>query len=479
MNTPAPPSPGYSMRTFVTVWLGQFVSMLGTGLTTFALGAYVYESSGSVTRFALVGFFGTLPMALLSPIAGVLADRWDRRKIMLIGDLGAGFSIFLIWLLFAGQDAGYWTIQHWYFYIPIFFGAACSTMTYPAWMATVPLLVPRRHLGRASGMTDLSAASAQIVGPLIAGALLGSIGLSGILFLDAVSYLFVVGALIIVRFPAPPRAQTTGPRTLLGDIAEGWRFIRERPGLRGLLIYVTCIGFAVGMVMLLINPLVLAFTDIHSLKWIASIAGFGGLLGGIVTSTWGGPRRRILAITFFPILAALVLLLAALPPSVPLIATAAAIFLFTFPLTSSNNLVIWQTKTPPALQGRVTSLRRVVFQSTGLLVTLLGGILADKVFEPAMAPDGVLASTVGRVIGTGQGRGVALMFIALSVMMLTCVGVMWMSPRIRNVESELPDALPAPSGAPPTAMSTPATATAQQAETGAAPRLVTSGRSDS
>jgi MFS family permease len=97
------------MRTFVTVWLGQFVSMLGTGLTTFALGAYVYESSGSVTRFALVGFFGTLPMALLSPIAGVLADRWDRRKIMLIGDLGAGFSIFLIWLLFAGQDAGYWT----------------------------------------------------------------------------------------------------------------------------------------------------------------------------------------------------------------------------------------------------------------------------------------------------------------------------------------------------------------------------------
>src|SRR5688572_19474119 len=116
MTPQAPSSPGYSMRTFGTVWLGQFISMFGSSLTTFALGAHIYKTSGSVTGFALAGFFSALPMMLLSPLAGVWADRWDRRKLMLLGDVGASFCIFLIWLLFAGEAAGYWTVQIWHFY---------------------------------------------------------------------------------------------------------------------------------------------------------------------------------------------------------------------------------------------------------------------------------------------------------------------------------------------------------------------------
>ncbi|MBZ4423323.1 MFS transporter [Myxococcus sp. RHSTA-1-4] len=476
MTPPAPSTSGHSMRTFFTVWFGQLISALGSGLTTFALGAHVYESSGSVTNFALVAFFGTLPMVVLSPLAGVLADRWDRRRIMLWGDVGAAFSIFLIWLLFAGQEAGYWTIQTWYFYLPLFLGSACSTMCYPAWSATVPLLVPRSHLGRASGLSELSGSLAQIVGPILASALLASIGLRGILVLDAVSYLFAVVVMVFVRFPAPPRAAAApgAPRSLKSDLAEAWSFIRERPGLRGLLMFITSIGFVVGMVMLLINPLVLAFTDVQSLGRIATSAGVGGLLGGIVTSVWGGPKRRIVGLVGFPIIAALVLLLAALPPNVPLIAGAAAVFLFCFPLISSSNQVIWQTKTPPALQGRVASLRRVVFQSIGLLVALVGGVLADKVFEPAMMPGGALAATVGEVIGVGKGRGVALMFIVLSLMLLTSVAVVWLSPRVRNVESELPDVLPSH----PRPMPTADAATAQTG-TAAEPRLASTGSSES
>ena len=478
MTSTAPAAPGHSMRTFFTVWFGQLISMLGSGVTAFALGAHVYETSGSVTNFALVAFFGTLPTVLVSPLAGVLADRWDRRKIMLLGDLGAGFSMFLLWGLFAGQDAGYWTIQTWYYYLPLFLGSCCSTLTFPAWMASVPRLVPRQHLGRASGMTELSGALAQIAGPLVASALMGPIGLRGILLLDIVSYVFASGVMMVVRFPASPTeaAKADAPRSLRADLAEAWNFIRERPGLRGLLAFITSIGFVVTMVMLLINPLVLAFTDIHSLKWIATTAGVGGLMGGILTSVWGGPRRRIRALMGFPTAAALVLLLAALPPNVPLIAVAAAAFIFTFPLISASNQVIWQTKTPLALQGRVASLRRVLFQSTGVVATLLGGPLADKVFEPWMMPGGALASTVGQVIGVGKGRGVALMFIVLSVVLLTCVLVMALSPRVRHLETELPDVLPTPPGPRPVTPPTDATA---QAGAESAPRLATTGGSES
>ncbi|WP_164002942.1 MFS transporter [Pyxidicoccus caerfyrddinensis] len=477
MTPQAPPSPGYSMRTFGAVWLGQFISMLGSSLTTFALGAYVYQTSGSVTGFALVGFFGSLPMVLLSPLAGVLADRWDRRKLMLVGDLGAALGIFLIWGVFAGQDAGWWTIKVWYFYGPLLIGSAFSTLCFPAWSSTVPLLVPRKHLGRASGMTELSAAIAQIAGPLIASALLGSIGLRGILLVDAISYIFAIGALFFVRFPMPPRDATkkAGQRSLKADLVEGWKFIRERPGLFGLMVFITTSGFIVGMVMLLINPLVLAFSDIDHLKWIASVAGIGGLAGGLLTSIWGGPQRRVLGIAALSLVSGLILPLAALPPSVPLIAVSAAVFVFTFPLISACNQFVWQTKVPPELQGRVAALRRVVFQAMGLVVSLLGGVLADQVFEPLMATDGALASSVGRVIGTGQGRGVALMFVMLSVMMLTNVVVLWLSPRARNVESELPDALPAQPQKPHVPTPMPADIAA---DVGAAPRLATTGSTE-
>ncbi|QSQ18816.1 MFS transporter [Pyxidicoccus parkwayensis] len=455
------------MRTFGTVWLGQFISTLGSSLTTFALGAYVYQTSGSVTGFALVSFFGLLPTVLLSPLAGVLADRWDRRKLMLLGDMGAALGIFLIWALFAGEKAGLWTIKIWYFYGPLLIGSSFSTMCFPAWTATVPLLVPRKHLGRASGMAELSAAISQIAGPIIATALLGFIGLQGILLVDAISYFFAIAALFIVRFPTPPRdAARAGRRSLRADIVEGWHFIRERRGLIGLMAFVTITGFIVSMVMLLINPLVLAFTDIDHLKWIATSAGVGMLTGGVVTSIWGGPQRRILGIAALSTMSGFILLLAALPPSVPLIAVSAAVFVFTFPLTSACNQFIWQTKVPPELQGRVAALRRVVFQAMALSVSLVGGVLADKVFEPLMAHDGALAGSVGRVIGTGQGRGVALMFLILSVLVLVNVAVMLMSPRTRNVESELPDALPAHPRIP--TVPTPA-----PADVAAAPRLAT------
>jgi DHA3 family macrolide efflux protein-like MFS transporter len=470
MSPQAPTSPGGSLRTFVTVWFGQLISTVGSGAQSFALGAYIYQASGSVTRFALATFFSSLPMVVLSPFAGVLADRWDRRKLMLLGHLGAGLNVLLIWVLFTGHEAGHWVLRTEYLYVPLFLRSASATVCYPAWSATVPQLVPRRHLGRAAGLAELSAGLAQICGPLIAGALQGAIGLRGILVVDAATFFFAVAVLLAVRFPErPARAAAEGARSFGADLVEGWRFIRERPGLLGLLGFITANGFIVAMVMLLISPLVLAFSDIHALKWIASIAGMGGLAGGITASIWGGPKRRIRGIVGLSMAGALVLLLAALPPSVPLIAGAAAAFLFTFPLLSACNQFIWQTKVPPELQGRVASVRRFLFLGMGLVVALVGGPLVDTVFEPWMAPGGALAASVGRVIGTGPGRGIALMFLLVSLMQLANSLVLWLSPRVRRVEAELPDAVPATPRAPSSTDTAPA----------APARLATSGSSES
>ncbi|QSQ16891.1 MFS transporter [Myxococcus landrumensis] len=438
-------SPSRPFVTFALVWLGQFVSLFGSGLTSFALGAHVYKLTGSTTRFVLMSFCATLPVALLSPFAGVLVDRWDRRKAMLWSDVGSGVTTAIIWVLLILSEAGHLSFQAWYLYPIVFLSGCCNAFRWPAWTATTPLLIPKQHLGRASGMAELGVAISQISSPVVAGVLVGVIGLHGVLFIDMCSFLFAAGVLVSVRFPSPPPrvTQVTGPRTMRADLLEALRFVRERPGLKYLLAFTTFTNASLILVMLLITPLVLGFTDMANLGLIASISGLGMLGGGIVTSVWGGTKRRIRGVAGFPILAALMLLLAALPPSVPLIATAAMLFLFSMPMTTANSQVLWQTKVPLELQGRVAALRKTSGHTGVLLVTLLAGPLADRIFEPWMAPGGALAGSVGRVLGTGPGRGIALLFVLLGLTVLCAVGLFLLSPRARRVQDELPDAIPA------------------------------------
>jgi DHA3 family macrolide efflux protein-like MFS transporter len=434
------------IATFIVTWLGQFISLFGSGLTAFALGAHIFQSTGSTTRFALFALCSILPISLLSPLAGVLVDRWDRRKTMLLSDVGSGLSTLLIWLLLLASDAGYLSFQDWYFYPPVLVGACANAFRWPAWGATTPMLIPKQHLGRASGAVEAGAALTQVCSPLVAGVLVGRIGLHGVLFIDMVSFLFAAGVLLFVRFPSLPHstdAREAGRRTLRKDLAVGLSFVWKRPGLAGLLAFTTFTHSSTMVVTLLFTPLVLGFTDMQHLGMIISWGGMGMLAGGVMTSLWGGPKRRMVGIAGYPVVAGLVLMLAALPPTVPLVAAAAASFLFSMPLTSATAQVIWQTKVPLEFQGRVLGLRKTVAQSVALLATMTAGPLADHLFEPWMAPGGALAGTLGAVIGTGRGRGIALMFLLLGLAQWVGVAVLLLSPRVRNVQEELPDLLPA------------------------------------
>ncbi|AKF80662.1 Predicted arabinose efflux permease, MFS family [Myxococcus fulvus] len=444
MTAPSPASPSRPLLTFALVWLGQFVSLFGSGLTSFALGAYVYQLTGSTTRFVLISFCATLPLAVLSPFAGVLVDRWDRRKAMLWSDVGSGVTTGLIWTLLVADNAGWLKFQSWYMYPIVLLGGCCTAFRWPAWQATTPLLIPKRHLGRASGLAELGAAISQIASPVFAGVLVGSIGLHGVLFMDVLSFLFAASVLVAVRFPSPPpsAARASGKRSMRAELAEAWRFVRERRGLTYLLCFTTFTNASMALVLLLITPLVLSFTDVKSLGVIGSVSGLGMLAGGVLTSVWGGPKQRMRGVAGFPLIAAAMLLLAALPPSVPLLATAAMLFLFSMPLTAANSQVLWQTKVPLEIQGRVAALRKTVGQSAVLLVTLVAGPLADRVFEPWMAPGGALADSMGRLLGTGPGRGIALLFVVIGLTVLCAVGLLLSSPRARRVQEELPDVIP-------------------------------------
>ena len=129
-------SVAHPLRVFGVTWIGQLVSIVGSGLTSFAIGVRVFQETGSVTQHAPVYFAYALPMTVLSPVAGALVDRWDRRAAMLLSDLGAGLGVLCLWLLVVAGRRGLWPLAPWHFFLPILLISACDALRWPAYRAT-------------------------------------------------------------------------------------------------------------------------------------------------------------------------------------------------------------------------------------------------------------------------------------------------------------------------------------------------------
>lgn len=435
---------------FLIIWLGQLVSTFGSGLTGFALGLWVYQSSGSVTQYALIALCATLPRILLSPLAGVLVDRWSRRRTMLLSDLGAGLcTLALALLLFSGR------LTVWHVYLATALSAAFGAFQYPAYASSITLLVPEKHLGRANGLVQVAQSLADIFAPLAAGFLVLAIRVQGVMLIDFATFLVAVLTLLLVRIPNPQRsphpgaqpspqhashpaeqeAQTPQDQTpVLRAALQGWQFIAARPGLVALLVFFALFNFVWGMVGALAVPMVLGFASPDQLGVLMSAAGGGLLLGGLAMSAWGGPRRRITGVLLFEFLSGVCFVLMGLRPSLWLVALGAIGAHATIAIISGCSQAIWQSKVAPEMQGRVFATQQMISSSAVPLALLLAGPLAEKVFEPWLAVNGPLAASLGGLLGAGPGRGTALLFLCLGALkaLIALSGALY--PPLRKIE---------------------------------------------
>jgi MFS family permease len=425
------------MRVFILIWFGQLISLTGSGLTGFALGLWVFQRTGSVTQFSLISVFTMLPLILLSPVAGALVDRWDRRWAMIFSNSGAGLSTMAIALLLLADQ-----LKVWHIYLAMAAISTYSAFQWPAFAAATTLLVPKQHLGRASGLVQIGQANAQIIAPMLAGVLVMSIQIQGVLLIDFASYLFALVTLLIVRIPKPKTTakSAAGKGSLLREIAYGWTYITARPGLLGLVIFLAISNFLLGMVGVLVTPLVLSFASPTVLGIVMSIGGIGMLVGSLVMSAWGGPKRRAYGVLNFMLLGGVCILLGGLRPSAPLIAVAAFLFFFGLPIINGCYQTIMQSKVAPEVQGRVFAVNGMIAWSSMPLAYLVAGPLTDHIFEPLLAAGGPLTGSIGRLVGIGPGRGIGLLFIVLGILIVLAVAGGYRYPRLRLVEDELPDA---------------------------------------
>ncbi len=438
-------------KTFYTIFGGQFVSLMGSGLTTFALGVWVLKHTHSVTQYTLTIVLAGLPAVALAPFAGALVDRWDRRWVMFWCNLGPALTVAIYaWLLWHDQ------LQVWHIYIGVVFNSIFNTFEWPAYIASVTLLADERDLGRVNGMLDTGEAVVGIAAPAIAGLLMYTIGISRILIIDFITFLFAAGTLLLVRIPRPAQSEEAeaAKGSLMKEAAFGWTFIRQRRGLLTLLLFFAMMNLVVCIGGVAIMPMVLAFSNEAALGTIMSLVGVGMLVGGLVMSATGGPKRRIYGVLGGWAMLSVCFVLVGLRPNVWLVGAGVLLWYFLLPVINSSSQAIWQSKTPPDVQGRVFAVRRMIAQFTVPIGDFSGGPLADKIFNPALMAGGALAGTAGRVIGVGPGRGIAMMLITLAVFPAAIALAGYLNPRLRNLETELPSvarkaaAEPAPESAP-------------------------------
>ncbi|HET7839695.1 MAG TPA: MFS transporter [Rectinemataceae bacterium] len=424
------------MRGFFVLWLGQAFSILGGSMALFAITLWIYQRTGQATPVAMLGFFNLMPTLLFGLFTGVLVDRHDRRLMMLLSDLATlAINLFLIGFAVSGS------LAVWQLYAAAFVVGTFQTFQWPATSAAVTLMVDKKHYARAASLLEMAGMSSGVVAPLLAGSLLGFLGLGGVLAVTATGSALSVASLFLIDLPA--RAPHEGPRPrILSEVRDGLAYLLERPPLIGLQSTFLLGNFFFTLSYALLGPMILAKTGNNAISFasVETAGAVGGLVGSGLIALLGGTKNRVLGILLGWVGSGLGgLLIIGLGRGLQLWMLGSFLGAALGSLNYASNQALWQSKVAPDLQGRVFAVRRLIATGVIPLASLAAGPLADRLLEPAMREGGSLVGLLGPVFGVGPGSGIAIIFACCGIATALVGSLAWFVPVIRRAESLIPD----------------------------------------
>ncbi|HSJ89336.1 MAG TPA: MFS transporter, partial [Anaerolineales bacterium] len=386
----------------------------------------------------LMQVFFITPFLIISPFAGVMVDRHNRKMMMMVSDLLAGLATIAVLLL---QLAG--VLQVWHLYVAAIFQGLGNSFQWPAYSAAISTMIPKEQYGRANGMMSLMEMGPGVFAPMVAGALLPIMGLTGILSIDVVTFILAIFVLAFIHVPQPRRT-TEGVQAegnILQEAVFGFRYIFSRPSLLGLQMVFFFGNLCAGIAFTVLAPMVLLRTGNDSVRLgiVQSAGAIGGVVGGVAMSAWGGFKRRVHGVLAGWIVSSIFFALVGLTTWIPLWIGALSLSALFGPLINGSNQAIWQAKVPPDMQGRVFSARRLIAWLTNPISPIIAGTLADYVLEPAMRTSSGWSSLFGWLIPPGPGAGMSLLIFlgGLGGILAGLIGY-FIQP-IREAEDILPD----------------------------------------
>ena len=404
-----------NLRRFILLWAGELISSIGGGLTSFGLGVYIFQQTGSAANMALITLLGFLPTLLLSVPAGALADRYDRRLLMMIGDGCSALGIVFILVCMMNGGASLAQIC-----IGVLISSVFSALLEPAFRATITDLLTREEFSRASGLVSLAGSARYLFSPILAGFLLMVSDVKLLLVIDICTFFLTVISAAVVR-------KSIGKKTaekkdgLLDSIRDGWRILRSERGVLLLVLVSSAITLFMGMFQILAEPMVLSFSDEKTLGITETICASGMLVSGLILGM-RGIKRNFTGIMSMSLAAAGIMMIGfGLFENICTICISG--FLFFAALPFANNCLDYLTRThiPDDVQGRVW----------GLI-----GFLSQFGYVIAYAVSGVAADALGQWTGMGVGRGSAMVIQAAGGMMAAIAVSMLFIRSIRGLENK-------------------------------------------
>ena len=411
------------------------MSTVGSGLTSFGLGVWMFEKTGLATTYSLTVLCAYLPNILISPFAGALVDRWNRRKTMIMADTGDAIVTLLIVLLLRNG-----LLETWHIYLGVGISAIFATFQELSFTAGVTMLVPKEELARSGGLMQMGQAIQLAISPILAGILYERIGLAGIILIDLVTYFFAITALMLIHIPQPEDGKFSANRSgsFWDDTRLGWSFLLSHKGLLALSIFFIPVNFLLNFPTVLLGPLILSISTTTVYGSIQTISATGMVIGSLLMGIRGNEiKNRTRSIIAYVSFSALGMILLGLQPRVIWICLGYLIVLFCVPFISGINQWIFQDKVNPDLQGRVFAFRTLLSRSLLPVAYLSAGIFADKVFNPLLEFNGKLSKgIIGSIIGAGPGRGIGLMFIISAILLILVCIMAWKNENIRSIDTD-------------------------------------------
>ena len=402
-----------SFKKFLLLWAGQFIAAIGNGLTSFGLGVYVFEQTGKASAMALVTLLAFMPSLLLSPLAGVLADRYDRRILMVMGD---GFSAIGLIFILIGVLQGHFSL--WQICAGVVISSVFSALLEPAYKATVSDLLTEDQYAKASGLVQIAGSAKYLISPLIAGLLLAVTDIKWLLIIDICTlFVTVVSTMAVRKGLVSKAAEPAGKHSFVLEFKEGWQAITRNPGVLMLVVMTSLLTFFLGFIQTLFTPMILAFTDTAGLGTAETISASGMLVTSVVIGAMSIKKGYVKMLSVSLFFAGIFMVLFGLRENIMLVCLAGFLFFSMLPFANTSLDVLIRTNIENSLQGRAWGLIGIISQFGYVIAYAISGILADYIFTPLLVPQGMLAGSIGRLVGVGPGRGTGLLIMVAGLLL--------------------------------------------------------------
>lgn len=387
-----------NFKKFLLLWIGELVSSIGGGLTSFGLGVYVFNQTGSAGAMALVTLLAFLPTLLLSAPAGVLADRYDRRILMMIGDGLSGLGILYILICMVAGKAGLMQIC-----IGVFISSVFSSLLEPSYRATVTDLLTKEEFSKANGMVSIAGSARYLLSPIIAGGLLVVADIKVLLVIDCMTFILTVITTGIVKKGLVTKS-IDNKESFVESFKQGWDAITQKKGVLYLILVSSIMTCFMGAIQILAEPLILDFKDSATLGIGETVCASGMLVTSIILGVKGIKKGYVKSLCISLFLAGIGMIVFGLKENIVLICAAGFFFFAMLPIANNCLDYLVRTNIEDEKQGRAWGLIGFLSQIGYIVAYGVCGILADKI-------------SLGLQVGVGRGAAIVIIIsgILLSI----------------------------------------------------------------